>query len=162
MDAFYVLYGNEEPELYLQFYMIYLERIWNNNNLDHKTKQELLLKMCSGAAKQVVRNFYSRIDLKYNSYADKDKYIWNSLIVKHCQGNMLDVTNNSQTRRNYHNYYNGNLLLIDVYNNHILQEVFYQLSSTIFGSDYHGKNAWIYVKSLIRSMKCTIEEGIRS
>ena len=27
MDSFYILYGNEEPKLYLQFCMIYFERI---------------------------------------------------------------------------------------------------------------------------------------
>ena len=53
-DNFYILYGNEEPELFLQFCMIFCERIWNNLNLNHETKRELLLKMCSGAAKQAV------------------------------------------------------------------------------------------------------------
>ena len=73
---------------------------------------------------------------------------------------MLDVRNNALRRTNYLNYYKENLPHVDVYNNHILHEVFYQLSLTIFGSDYHGKNAWSYVILLIRSMKCTIENGI--
>ena len=159
-DNFYILYGNEEPELFLQFCMIYREWIWNNNSPDHETKQELLLKMCSGAAKQAVCDVLSRTNMQYTRYADKDKYTWNCLIIKHWQSNMLDVANNTQTRSNYHNYYNGNLHLVNVYNNHILQEVFYQLSLTIFGSNSHGQNTCIYVKLLIRSMKCIIEGGI--
>ena len=51
-DNFHILHGNEEPELYLQFCMIFCERIWNNLNLNHVTKRKLLLKMCSGAVKQ--------------------------------------------------------------------------------------------------------------
>ena len=73
MDSFYILYRNEEPELYLQFCMIYLKQIWNNNNLDHKIKQELLLKMCTGVAKQAVCEVYSRTVIVYTGYGDKDK-----------------------------------------------------------------------------------------
>ena len=46
-DNFHILHGNEEPELYLQFCMIFRERI--NLNV---MKRELQLKMCSGAVKQ--------------------------------------------------------------------------------------------------------------
>ena len=53
-DSFYILRGNEIPELFLQFSITYRERIWNNLNLNHATKRELLLKMCTGAAKQAV------------------------------------------------------------------------------------------------------------
>ena len=81
-------------------------------------------------------------------------------MVKHWHTRMLERGNDALKRTNYLNYYKGNNPLVDVYNNHILQEIFYQLSLTIFGSDYHGRNAWMYVKSLIRNMKCTIEHGI--
>ena len=81
-------------------------------------------------------------------------------MVKHWHTRMLERGNNALRRTNYLNYYKGNIPLVDVYNNHILQEIFYQLSLTIFGSDYHGRNAWMYVKSLIRGMKCTIENRI--
>ena len=53
-DNFYILRENEILELYLQFSITYRKRIWNNLNLNHATKRELLLKMCTGAAKQAV------------------------------------------------------------------------------------------------------------
>ena len=53
-DKFYILRGDELPELFLQFSITYRERIWNNLNLNHATKRKLLLKMCTGAAKQAV------------------------------------------------------------------------------------------------------------
>ena len=34
-DSFYILCGNEIPELYLQFSMNFCKHIWNNLNLTH-------------------------------------------------------------------------------------------------------------------------------
>ena len=118
--------------------------------------------MCARDAKEVIRDVLARTDMVYTVYASRKRYTWNSPLVKHWHTCMLESGTVALQQRNYLNYYQGNNPLVDVYNNHILQEIFYQLSLTIFGSDYHGKNAWMYVKSLIRNMKCTIEHGIGS
>ena len=94
-DSFYILRGNEIPELYLQFCMNFRERIWNNLTLDHATKRELLLKMCTGAAKQAVRDVLARTDLVYTMYADRNQYTWNSPLIKHWHTRMLERGNDA-------------------------------------------------------------------
>ena len=94
-DSFYILRGDEIPELYLQFCMTYRERIWNNLNLNHATKRELLLKMCTGTAKQAIQDVLARTDVVYTVYADRNQYTWNSPLIKHWHTCMLALSSDS-------------------------------------------------------------------
>ena len=82
-DKFHVLKGDEAPELFLQFSITFRERVWNNMNLNHPVKRELLLKMCTGEAKEAVRDVLARTNKVYTGYASRNQYTWNSPLVKH-------------------------------------------------------------------------------
>ena len=70
--------------------MNFREHIWINLTLTHATKRKLLLKMCTGAAKQAVPDVLARTDRVYTVYANRNQYTWNSPLIKHWQACMLE------------------------------------------------------------------------
>ena len=148
---FFILTGTKQPEPFLIWVLDYRSKIAHNKRLTCEEKFNLILTMVKGDAKEKVQEVFAAVlEPTFAVIGDKANFDWNSPIVKHWQQNNLEDADTAKCLINWQDYYADTS---DQYNQHIHQEIEWNLGLLIWGTDYNGRTAWTKVKQMIQNIK---------
>ena len=180
-DKFFVLKGNETPELFLIWWKEFLDKIYENEGLPFATKIDVLKRIVKGTAKELLQKAIRQTGSdpddhhwKWKIAKIKMKKLWEEGLtddqirnkkglyrVKHfCEGKGCGLNAAGSTHLFSKAVADDDTL--KEYQDLVLGEIHYRLAEQIIGADNRGKQAFIHTKRQIRAMPIKLEMGIEA